>query len=310
MFKKILYPTKFEEFSLPILQNITCLRRAGLEEVILLHVIDPGNLYTEVDGGIPIAVDTIRKAITSSIDLMREAASRRLSAYADYLCSEGIKVKTELATGRVVSEILRTATENDVSLIVAGRQKRDVLGEIFVGSTTDRVIRKAKAPILVARYHTLRMAGDEVQERFCTDMFRKILYTTDWSPNAERAKMYLPMLRSAGTSEVVVVHVLEEFANFVDVPYEMKVEALAVATRNSQDNLDRLTRELEAEGFRVKASLLCGKPYREIIRVATEENVSMIVMGSHGKSLMQGILWGNVSQRVVEYSEKPVLVVK
>lgn len=310
MFEKILFPTNFEEFSLPILQNITCLRRVGLQEVILLHVIDPGNLYTEVDGGIPIAVDTVRKAIMSSIDMMREAASKHLSRYAEYLYSEGIEVKTELATGHIVPEILRVAAENDVALIVAGRQKRDILGEIFVGSTTDRVIRKAKAPVLVAKYHTLRMTGEEVHEHFCTDMFRKILYPTDWSPNAERAKAYLPLLHGAGASEVVVAHVMEDLAYFVDVPFEMKAEAQALATKMSQEKLDHLTHELEANGFKVKGSLLYGVPYREIMRIATEENVSMIVMGSHGKGFVQGILWGNVSQRIVEYSEKPVLVVK
>jgi len=56
--------------------------------------------------------------------------------------------------------------------------------------------------------------------------------------------------------------------------------------------------------------ILYGEPYREIIRTATEEDVSLIVMGSHRKGFVRGILWGNVSQRVVEYSEKPVLVVK
>jgi hypothetical protein len=36
MFRKILFPTNFEEFSLPILQSISCLKRAGLQEVVLL----------------------------------------------------------------------------------------------------------------------------------------------------------------------------------------------------------------------------------------------------------------------------------
>jgi nucleotide-binding universal stress UspA family protein len=310
MFKKILFPTSFEEFSLPILQSIGCLKRAGLQEVVLLHVVDTGILSTEVDGGLPVTVDTIRKALASSIDMIRETATKHLSSYADYLRSEGIDVKTELVTGKVVPEILRVAAENDVSLIVAGRQKRDVLGEIFVGSTTDRVIRKSKVPVLVAKYHTLRLKGDEVQERFCTDMFRKILFPTDWSSCSERARDYLPLLRSAGTSEVLVVHVIEELSDFADVPMHMRDEARATMTQKSQEELERLTQELEGSGCRVRASILYGEPYREIMRIATEEDVSMILMGSHGRGFVQGILWGNVSQRVVEYSEKPVLVVK
>lgn len=310
MFGKILFPTSFEEFSLPILQSITCLKRAGLQEVVLLHVVDTGILSTEVDGGLPVTVDTIRKALTSSIDMIRETAAKHLSNYADYLRSEGIDVKTELVTGKVVPEILRAATENDVSMIVAGRQKRDVLGEIFVGSTTDRVIRKSKVPVLVAKYHTLRLMGKEIQERFCTDMFRKMLYPTDWSPCSERAKSYLSLLHDAGASEVIIAHVIEDFPDYADVPLHFKEDAREAIAKKSREGMGQLAEELEAQGFRVRASLLYGEPYQEIMRIATEEDVSIIVMGSHGRGFLKGILWGNVSQRVVEYSEKPVLVVK
>ncbi len=310
MFRKILFPTRFEEFSLPILQSLSCLKRAGLQEVVLLHVVDAGILTTEVDGGLPVTVDTIRKALASSIDLIREAASKQLSKYADYLRSEGIEVKTELVTGTVVSEILRIAADNEVSLIVAGRQKRDVLGEMFVGSTTDRVIRKSNVPVLVAKYHTLRLMGEEVQERFCTDMFRKILYPTDWSPCSERAKGYLSLLHDAGASEVIIVHVVEDFSDYADVPLHFKEDAREAIAKKSREGMEQLAGELEAQGFKVRASILYGEPYQEIMRIATEEDVSMIVMGSHGRGFFKGILWGNVSQRVVEYSEKPVLVVK
>jgi nucleotide-binding universal stress UspA family protein len=193
---------------------------------------------------------------------------------------------------------------------VAGRQKRDILGEIFVGSTTDRVIRKATIPVLVAKYHTLTVIDSGTHEHFCTDLFRKILYPTDWSPCSERAKEFLPLLRSAGAAEVIVAHVIENFANFEDVPMHLRDEAQATTTKKSGERLQALTQELQTHGLRATAKILYGEPYREIIHMATEEDVSMIVMGSHGKGFVQGVLWGNVSQRVVEYSEKPVLVVK
>jgi nucleotide-binding universal stress UspA family protein len=296
MFKTILFPTKFEEFSLPILKSILCLEKAGLEEVILLHVIDTDSLYTEVDGGLPF-----------NIDYARAAVEKHLSTYAGYLQSKGVRVRTEVVTGRLVSEILRTAAENNVSLIVAGRQKRDILGELFVGSTTDRIIRKAEAPVLVAKYHTVKEIEGEVYEHYCVDMFRKVLYPTDWSACAERVKEYLPVLHNVGVSQIVVVHVIEDHlgeSNYLDVNLQRALQ------KNGEAKLEALKEELQAAGFQVKTLLLQGKPYKEINRVATKEDVSLIVMGSHGKGVVEGILWGSVSQRVVEYSEKPVLVVK
>ena len=293
MFERILFPTKFEEFSLSILKSIACLKEAGLKEVILLYVIDTEGFYTEVDGG-----------FSFNLDLVRQTAMQKLDGLAESLRSEGIGIRSEIAMGPLVSEILKTAALQDVSLIVAGRQKRDILGELFVGSTTDRIIRKSKAPVLVAKYHTLREVEGKVKESFCLDLFRKILYPTDWSPGAERAKAFLSALRQVGASEVVGIHVTEK------LPYEAEYLNREALEQQVKEKMVALEQELQSVGFQVKTYALEGKPYREINRLATEEDVSLIVMGCHGMGWVDGMLWGSVSQRVAEYSEKPVLLVK
>jgi len=293
MFKKILYPTDFEEFSLPNLESLACLKKAGLEEVVLLYVIDTDSFQTEVDGG-----------VTLNLDLVRQTAMQKLDVLAEFLRSEGIGVTSEISIGPLVAEILETAAKQEVSLIVAGRQKRDILGELFVGSTTDRIIRKSKAPVLVAKYHTLQEVEGKVEESFCLDLFRKILYATDWSPGAERAKAFLPALRQVGASEAVVVHVTEK------LPYEAEYLNREALAQQVDEKMGALEQELQSVGFQVKTYTLEGKPYREINRLATEEDVSLIVMGCHGMGWVEGMLWGSVSQRVAEYSEKPVLLVK
>jgi nucleotide-binding universal stress UspA family protein len=282
MFKKILYPTKFEEFALPILKSLTCLKAGGLEEIVMLNVIETESLLILRDSGFPMDFDRIR-----------DSAQKEMDSFAEYLKAEGIAVKTKIVKGSLVPEILKVAGEENVSLIVAGRQKRDILGELFVGSATDRIIRKSDMPVLVAKYHILKEIAGETVEQYCINMFKKILYPTDWSPCAERVKQYIPVLRRVGASEIIIVHVLE---NEFDLGVKEKLGALK--------------REFQSQGFKVSVQLLKGKPYREINRIATEEDVSLIVMGSHGKGFIEGILWGSVSQRVVEYSEKPVLVVK
>jgi nucleotide-binding universal stress UspA family protein len=216
-----------------------------------------------------------------------------MGIYSEYLKAEGITVKTKIVEGSLVPEILKAADEGDVSLIVAGRQKRDILGELFVGSTTDRIIRRSAVPVLVAKYHVLKETAGETTEQYCTNMFRKILYPTDWSSSAERAKQYIPVLHKVGASEIIVVHVLE-------TDFDLGIK----------EKLGALEQEFQSQGFKVSVQLLKGKPFMEINRIATEEDVSLIVMGSHGKGFMEVVFWGSVSQRVVEYSEKPVLVVK
>lgn len=286
MFSKILYSTKFEEFSLPILKSLTCLKAGGLKEVVLLHVIDKDILYTMHRSGFPVDEKQMIKS-----------AQKQLDSYSDYLISHEIKVKTKIVTGSIVSAIIKTSTVEKVTLIIAGRQRRDILGELFIGSTTDRIIRQSSVPVLVAKYGILLETPGEKAEQYCAQMFKKVMYPTDWSTNAERVKEILPSLKAVGVSEIIAVHVIE--------PHTPLKESEASSYR-----MEILGKELKEMGFSVKTLLIEGQPYKEIIQLAMDEGVSLIAMGTHGMGKVEGILWGSVSQRVVEYCEKPVLVMK
>lgn len=296
MFERILFPTRFEEFSLEILKSITCLKSAGLQEVVLLHVIDIEKPFSRADWGGVVNLTSIQ-----------QAADKQFATYSEYLRSEGIQVKATIATGPLVSEILRIAKEEEVSLIVAGRQKRSLLGDLFVGSTTDRIIREAAMPILVTKYHTLLEVKGEVIERFCINLFQKILYPVDWSPPTERVEEYLPSLLQMGGSEIIAVHVADDLGKRSGPKADVAQESIEVR----KERLESLERTLQALGFQAKTYLLEEKSaFQAIKRIATEEDVSIIIMGSQGKGHVEGIIWGSVSQRIVEQSERPVLVVK
>ncbi|MDO9528669.1 MAG: universal stress protein [Syntrophales bacterium] len=74
--------------------------------------------------------------------------------------------------------------------------------------------------------------------------------------------------------------------------------------------MSRIENDLREAGFKVKTRIETGFPFSEILRVENEENVSVIVMGSHGMSNLKEILLGSVSERVIRKAKKPVLVIK
>ena len=63
-------------------------------------------------------------------------------------------------------------------------------------------------------------------------------------------------------------------------------------------------------GYKTILRIEKGIPFKEILRVEKEEDVSLIVIGSHGTSNVKEMLLGSVSEKVVRKAEKPVLVVK
>jgi nucleotide-binding universal stress UspA family protein len=141
--------------------------------------------------------------IVVNLSKIQEAATERLSSYAEYLESNGIEGKVVVAAGPLVSEVLRIAREEQVSLIVTGRQDRSLLGDLFFGSSTDRIIRESPIPVLVMGHQASNQMKGEAKEQVCHKMFRKILFALDWSPETERAREYLQALRQLEASEVI-----------------------------------------------------------------------------------------------------------
>ena len=63
-------------------------------------------------------------------------------------------------------------------------------------------------------------------------------------------------------------------------------------------------------GFQVKPRIEVGIPVREILKVEKEEDVSVIIVGSHGKSNPQEMFLGSVSEKVARRCKKPILILK
>jgi nucleotide-binding universal stress UspA family protein len=67
---------------------------------------------------------------------------------------------------------------------------------------------------------------------------------------------------------------------------------------------------LRQSGLEVKVRIETGVPLKEILKVEEEEKVSAIVIGSHGKTNLEEMVLGSVSEKVIRKSKNPVLVIK
>ena len=128
-------------------------------------------------------------------------------------------------------------------------------------------------------------------------MFEKILYPTDFSDVAEKALTYIKKLKDSGAREVVVLHVIDirggdRLHRFLG---EEKFKALEKSREEeTQRHFRGIAKELEEAGFKVTLRSETGIPVREILRVEKEEDVSAVVIGSHGMSNLQELFLGSV----------------
>ncbi|MCL4457932.1 MAG: universal stress protein [Nitrospirae bacterium] len=294
MYKKILYPIKFEEFSLDVLSCVLHFKKVGVKEIILLHVIDVARL----------PMDKYEGYNSDDVKRLTEIASLKMDEAVRMVKDAGLRAKKKIETGVPYREILKAALKEKVSLIASGKQKKGIIGEIFIGSTTDKIIRYGNIPVYIAKHPAVFGGGKETCAKYCEIPFRRVLYPTDWSDCAETALAQVKGLKNTGIEEVVIAHIMDEKAMRMQTPKKLKEFWNA-----DKEKMESVKHELEKNGFKVKMHIRIGKPNTDLIRIAREENISLIVMGSHGKSYIEGVLWGSVSKNVAEYSDRPVLLV-
>lgn len=141
---------------------------------------------------------------------------------------------------------------------------------------------------------------------------KKILFPTDFSEYSAVAQDYCISIAKKFDAQIYILHVIEIF--LPDPDY------LSI-----YGDIDKLYKEFEAEAkkymtqlvndkqfasLKLQSHITIGKPFLEIIKYAKETNIDLIVMGSHGKSGLNHILFGSTADKVVTKAPCPVLTVK
>ena len=68
--------------------------------------------------------------------------------------------------------------------------------------------------------------------------------------------------------------------------------------------------DLKKSGIKVKTMIQRGVPLLEILKAEEVEDISVIVIGSHGKSNLEEMFLGSVSEKVSRKCKSPVLIIK
>ena len=79
---------------------------------------------------------------------------------------------------------------------------------------------------------------------------------------------------------------------------------------DAKQELKAIEDNLKKSGFKVKTMIQRGTPLLEILKAEEEEDISVIVIGSHGKSNLEEMFLGSVSEKVSRKCKSPVLIIK
>jgi nucleotide-binding universal stress UspA family protein len=200
----------------------------------------------------------------------------------------------------VSAAILARAAQDHADLIVLGTHRRHALQHFMLGSVAEKVLRRAPCAVLMVPPTASRDASPSLG---------RILCALDFADGLMVALQYGRDLAEAAAAQLTVLHVIELPAAGVDTS-----EADVAGYRVARFGYARECMKASLADVRgrcdVHELLLVGKPEQEIIRIASEQESDLIVMGIHGRSAVDLALAGSVTHHVVRHAPCPVLAVR
>ncbi len=141
-------------------------------------------------------------------------------------------------------------------------------------------------------------------------IYKKILIATDGSEYTKNAVDYgIDLAKNTG-AKLLTIYVVDTAA-FASIPMDAAWESMYELLRQEGDvAMKYVAEKAEKEGLEVEANIIEGHPADEIIKYSEKNSISLIVLGTLGKSGLDRFLLGSVAEKVVRNSKIPVLVVR
>lgn len=144
--KKILVPLDFSKYSVTTMNFAISLSRLTGASILALHVFEKPV--------IPDAIWMSKQVIDIYKNYYKQAekkAKEELNKFIQQFDTRGIDLKTKVLSGIPHIQITNIAQKEKINLIVLGSKGLNVLQRILIGSTADRVVRRAKCNVLVLK---------------------------------------------------------------------------------------------------------------------------------------------------------------
>ncbi|MEP6606424.1 MAG: universal stress protein [Nitrosospira sp.] len=145
-------------------------------------------------------------------------------------------------------------------------------------------------------------------------LIRKIILATDFSEASQNAVRYAVWMAKSLHAELKLLHVFEPNGWVVPSPYyftpgfEQWVDASLEKTRQKgKESLEELAESLDMQ---VETIFAEGGTGKEIVRIATEHRVDLLILGTHGYTGWNHLTIGSIAEFVVRHAACPVLTVK
>jgi nucleotide-binding universal stress UspA family protein len=144
---------------------------------------------------------------------------------------------------------------------------------------------------------------------------KKILFATDLSENSAFAYYYAVHMAKRDEAKIVIFHAIEPLPSmmitFEDFVYKVAQDRIKTVKEQLQKFSQKVDARMGTSSVEFVSNILVrmGDPVEEILKAVDEEGCDVIVLGTHGKGILEQTVLGSVSSSVLLRTRKPVFVV-
>ena len=142
--------------------------------------------------------------------------------------------------------------------------------------------------------------------------FTKILFPTDFTEGALAAVPYAVDMAKSYGAKLCLLYVIYDMSatTGLQVPHASLDAMYEEMQKGSEREIGNFGAGIR-EGLKdVETKVIRGVPYEEILNFAAENAIDLIIMGTHGRSGLDRVIFGSTAEKVVRHSDCPVLTVR
>jgi nucleotide-binding universal stress UspA family protein len=233
--------------------------------------------------------------IPDQTELLHKGAAREMEKFLSLAALKNVPHQAIVMDGEVWDVIRQIVADKRIDLVVIGTHGRGVLHKLIVGSVAEEIFRTVKCPVMT-------IGPEVIPPTIPRQKLWRIVFATDFSEGSLHALPYALMFAEEHRSQVTFLHVIGHSGTLpADTGDALIKESVARMKEFVPEGIDGATTEFVAQ---------FGSPGSDIVRICTELEADLLVMGVHAGHHATSHLPWTVASHVLANARCPVLTVR
>jgi len=254
-----------------------------------------------------VALVTATEQETPDKNQMLQSYLKRVAEELEHIVKKhpALTVSTDVLTGKPAEEILKLAVQKKADLVIIAGHGASGGNPQLLGNIATKILAASNRPVLLVREKGTLFAKSD-------DLIKRILVPLDGSQMSEGSLKTVETMAARLSAEIVLFQAIEPVRYIPGFETMVPNVVLPVddeIKRSAAKYLNGIEKPMKQNGIRTSSMITADTPAEAIIDYADSGSIDLIAMTTHGFSGIKRWVFGSTTEKVLQASTKPVLVI-